>query len=677
MKTFKFFVAAVAALMALACTQEEMDVLTMGSSEIKVPYEGVVKELEFKANTAWTIESDQDWVTFDETSGSAGDVVVTMTVQKNETYETRTAVVTISAGDKFTEITLKQGFATEFGSELVYDFDDAAHTVTYAVNTNMEYEVTVSEDAKSWIKYVPAAKAAPVAEVVTFEVAANPGKDRSGLVTVKAGDYAQNIRINQYGYIDMTEASAKYLANRQFIYDSDSWTYTDFAEYYLSFTSESGEAMTLSLNAETPESPLDAVPAGNYVVDASGKHPGKTFTIAALDGSVKYYTSITAGGEQKVIIDGTVSVAKSEDGTYTIIAGLYDDAGNIYRYRYVGAIAQIADDSFGANVTASMDGQYETYFSTKSNRWSVTFYINQKNPASDVYMTYFSVSLYASSTSTAEDGLPAGTYTYAQPEDNPESKYANGNLMAQPGDMTYFYGSDETGATVEYLEGSKIEVIKNADGTYDFKLDLKAKTWEYDDEYNQVTVVPEFTYAAEFKDVYVTPVVSNTTQPVPDVDTEFSSVMSSQYVALYFGDRWETGGATFVVGFNSVNGIYNLYLTLNQAASYTYEKNFNNRYCANPIEEGTYTFSKTPKAGEKSLVPVKLGAASYCYVQNGYTGTKLPITGGSVTLENGVIKYDIEASEGDVKCKFTGSHAATMYYARDYTKNAANLNIVE
>ena len=107
MKTLKFFVAAVAAFMALACTQEEIDVLTMGSSEIKVPYEGVEKTLEFTASTAWTIESDQDWVSFDQTEGVAGDVTVVMTVAANTTYENRTAVVTISAGEKFTEITLQ------------------------------------------------------------------------------------------------------------------------------------------------------------------------------------------------------------------------------------------------------------------------------------------------------------------------------------------------------------------------------------------------------------------------------------------------------------------------------------------------------------------------------------------------------------------------------------------
>ena len=676
MKTLKFFVAAVAALMALACTQEEIDVLTMGSSEVKVPYEGVEKTLEFTASTAWTIESDQDWVTFDQTEGVAGDVAVVMTVAANTTYENRTAVVTISAGDKFTEITLQQGFASEFGSELVYDFDDAAHTVTYTVSTNVDYEVTISEEAKSWITYVPAAKAAPVSEVVTFEVASNPGKDRSGLVTVKVGEYAQNIRINQYGYIDMTEASAIHLGTRQFIYDADNG-YTDFAEYYLSFANENGEAMTLSLNAETPSSPLDAVPAGNYVVDASGKHASKTFTIASLDGSVKYYTSLTAGGEQKLIVDGTVSVAKSEDGTYTIIAGLYDEAGNIYRYRYIGVIAEIVDDSFGASATAAMDGQYETYFATKANRWTVTFHINQKNPDCEVYMNYFSVSLYTPSTSTAEDGLPVGTYTYAQPATNTDSKYAYGNLMAQPGDMTYFYGSDESGATVEYLEGSTIEVVKNADGTYNFKLDLKATSWEYDADRNQVTVVEEFTYTAEFKEVYVEQVVSNTTQPTPDVDAEFNSVMSPQTVGMYYGDRWETGGATFVVSFNYVNGIYMVYLALNQAASYTFEKNLKDRFCTTPIEEGTYTFSKTPKAGERSLLPVNMKTTSYCYVQNTYTGTKLPITGGSVTWENGVIKYDLEASDGDVKCKFTGSHAATFYYAQDKSSSAANLNIVE
>jgi hypothetical protein len=55
----------------------------------------------------------------------------------------------------------------------------------------------------------------------------------------------------------------------------------------------------------------------------------------------------------------------------------------------------------------------------------------------------------------------------------------------------------------------------------------------------------------------------------------------------------------------------------------------------------------------------------------------MPITGGSITLNADTIEYDIEATFNGEVYKFTGSHAASLYYARDYVKNAKNINIVE
>ena len=118
MKTLKFFFAAIVALMTMACAQEEIDVLTMGSTEINVSYKGAEQTLSFTTTTAWTIEADMDWVTFDVEEGQAGDVEVVMTVAANTGYEKREAIVTITAGDKSTEYVIKQGFATEFAADM-------------------------------------------------------------------------------------------------------------------------------------------------------------------------------------------------------------------------------------------------------------------------------------------------------------------------------------------------------------------------------------------------------------------------------------------------------------------------------------------------------------------------------------------------------------------------------
>ena len=184
MKTLKFFAMAVAAVLSLACTPEVVDSLTMGSTEINVPYQGTEQTLEFKANTAWKVEADQDWVTFDVAEGAAGDASVVMTVAANTTYEARTAVVTVTAGSLFTEYVIKQGHVTEFGAEVEYNFDYKAQTLEVAVNTNAAYEVTLSEGAESWITSEAFTKAAPKKETLTFNISLNKGEDRTAQILI-------------------------------------------------------------------------------------------------------------------------------------------------------------------------------------------------------------------------------------------------------------------------------------------------------------------------------------------------------------------------------------------------------------------------------------------------------------------------------------------------------------
>jgi hypothetical protein len=140
-----------------------------------------------------------------------------------------------------------------------------------------------------------------------------------------------------------------------------------------------------------------------------------------------------------------------------------------------------------------------------------------------------------------------------------------------------------------------------------------------------------------------------------------------------------TGGSAFTVGFSgtSVNNVYEIYLTINQSKEYVFEKNMANRYCNTPLETGVYTFAKTPVAGQRNIVPAKYGSNLYSYVKNNYTGTKMPICGGSLSLNNDSIEFNLEVADGDKVYKMTGTIGATLYYARDYTANAKNLSLVE
>ena len=165
------------------------------------------------------------------------------------------------------------------------------------------------------------------------------------------------------------------------------------------------------------------------------------------------------------------------------------------------------------------------------------------------------------------------------------------------------------------------------------------------------------------------------TVPILDVDTELNSVMSSYFIAMWFGTPIDANNL-FVGGFNNVNNAFTVYLAINTDENYTFEKNFG-KNCSTPVPEGTYTFSKT--GGSMTLLPVLYGTQSYCYIKNSYTGSQFIIDGGSVTVSGDTITYDVTATaetpEGTKTLKFTGSHAYSYYYARDNSTKANYISL--
>lgn len=672
MKTLKFFVAAVAALMALACTQEEIDVLTMGSTEINVSYQGVEQTLEFNTNAAWKIESDEDWVTLDVEEGKAGDASVVMTVAANTTYEARTATVTVTAGGLFSEYVIKQGFASVFGAEMEYNYDFMPQILEVALNTNVEYEVSVSEGAESWITSDALTKAAPVKETLTFLIALNSGADRSGEITITAGDNVQTIVVNQTsfeGTVMTSVENATFLGQTSYIFDDVSYSYNEFDEYYLEFANESGDKLSLSLNAEMAEG-MSGIPVGDYFA-GSESHEVGTFTISS--GTAKYFTAATVGGVEVSVVDGSVSV--SVDGkTYKVIAELVDETGVSYGFAYIGEIAEIEDNSFGVRVAAKAIGQWSTYFTTKANEYDLEFFISKKNPTCDLFMRYFRVTLFADKDADLTN-IPEGTYTLTTAETSTEVSYPYGKLLADPGMITSISSNDNLYNNIEVL-AAQMDVTRNTDGTYNFALDMKIRSAVWNDDYTEMIYGPEFDYVAEFTDVEVGDVPFTGTLPAPDGDVEFKSITMGGLQGYSFGDKFETGGNFFFLQNTYINGCYSMYLMLNQSGAYTINNQPRNGYSNVSIEEGTYTYSATPTAGEKQMLRAKYSSYTNT-IQNTYTGTLMTITGGSVTYRSGVMTVDLVASDAAGKeYKITGTFSNPFQQVRDYSANENQLKKV-
>lgn len=676
MKRFLCF-AAMLSLLAVSCKEEiKEDILEVAESSTLAGVEGSTSVIKFTANNPWTISAEQAWITFDVQSGDAGTGAVNMTVAANDTYEGRSSKVTLKAGSKSHVISVSQLGKSEFGTAVSLSLTSEAQDITIPVVGNVDYAVKVAEESKGWLTVVKT-KAAPVEGEIVLHVSANTELfPRNGGFEVVAGSYTQVYDVVQNSdFTPLDEAEAIYLGSLQDIYDYEEYVFNTFRQYAVILTDgDMKNNVALVLNAGE-DADKTAVPAGEYTVDATGKHAAGTFSLKSTSGHEKYYTAIAVGEEQITVIDGEVNVSV-KDGVYTVTALLQDAAEVVHSYSYQGEIP-VEDGSFGAECTGyTFKGQYNTYFASKAQEWSVSLMTSGKdNEESPVLLRNIYLTVYGTESQTSE--IPLGDFTYAVPEEDESLQKPNGVTKAVP--QTFDFTADNGDwVTVLPAEGTtpSLNIAKNDEGTYDITFAGSFVMYEdiCDDDDNVIdTKKTPFVYDATFEDVYF-PAPEAGMKPVPDGDAELSSVFNSQYPATYFGHVFDEADDVFYFGFDNVNDVYKVYLAANVKGNYVFEKNFAKNYCSTPFNVGTFTYSQT--AGENTLIPLAEGAAPRLYIQNTYTGTVFYVTGGSITLTDKTITYDLTAKpKGGETVKFTGTHDASFYYARDYTARASQCKL--
>lgn len=675
MKRF-FYVAAALSLLAVSCKEEiKEDVLEVVSSSTVVGVEGTTQALKFTTNNPWSITCDQTWVTFDKQSGDAGDGAVNMTVAANDTYDGRSAKVTVKAGSKSHVLSVTQFGKTEFGTAVSLSVTSQAQNITIPVISNVEYSVNVSEDSKDWITIVKT-KSAPTDGEIVLGISANTELfPRTGGFEVVAGATVQKYVVTQNSdFTPMSKAEAIYLGSVQDIYDEESYSFNTFRQFAVVLSDDADNKVVLALNASM-DADKTVVPVGEYSVDATATRANGTFSLKSTDGHEKYYTCIIADKAEVAIIDGEISVS-AENGVYTITALLQDSAESIHSYSFQGEIA-VTDKSFGAECTGfTRYGQYNTYFAGGAQEWSVSLMTSDKDKADNpVFLRNIYLTVYG--TSAQEGELPVGEFKYEVSETDDTIGKANGVTKAVP--QTFSFSADNGDwVTVTPAEGTapSLSIAKNDDGTYAFSFSgsfiMSEDINDDNGEFVETKNTP-FSYDGKFETVYL-PEPEIGSKPVLDGDAELTALFNSMYPAYYYGHVFDTSNDVFFFGFNEVNNVYTVYLSLNVKGDYVYEKNFNNRYCSTPFGTGTFTFSKT--GGDNTIIPLAQSGTPRNYIQNTYTGTVFYITGGSITLTDSKITYNLTAKpKGGDEVKFTGTHDASFYYARDNTKYASQCTL--
>lgn len=189
-------------LFLFSCLKDEAPFINIKTTEIAVESEGGSYQLSFEANKNWTAKSSADWCTIPQLNGSAKDNNVKILIAQNNTFEDRDCLVTIKVGEliKTVKINQSQSDAILLSSK-IERISNSSQTLEIMLNTNVEIEVIVPNDAKDWITYINTR--ALTSETIRLDISANnkTTEERTAEIYLKdkTSDLEESVTIIQQG----------------------------------------------------------------------------------------------------------------------------------------------------------------------------------------------------------------------------------------------------------------------------------------------------------------------------------------------------------------------------------------------------------------------------------------------------------------------------------------------
>ncbi|MBQ1929302.1 MAG: BACON domain-containing protein, partial [Bacteroidales bacterium] len=177
--------------------------LTIPSTENLSPSfspDGGTSKVSFTANVSWSakvVEQGATWCTVSPASGGAGSHTLTISTVANDTPDSRTATVQLTAGTetKTINITQKQKDALTVTSNK-FELPAEGGLVEIEAKANIEFGYIISEEGKSWISYVET-KALKTSHLI-FKVAESDSLAvREAKITVSGGGLSEDITVIQ------------------------------------------------------------------------------------------------------------------------------------------------------------------------------------------------------------------------------------------------------------------------------------------------------------------------------------------------------------------------------------------------------------------------------------------------------------------------------------------------
>ena len=189
-------------------TPEETASITIDSNIVTngVAFEakGGEKSVSFSSNKDWTLSiatpvNGTAWCIVSATSGAKGDATVKFTVKENAEYDDRSVSVTIKAGTASKTFTITQKCAEALlVTSAKFEVPQEGGVIEVEVKANVNYELQIAENAKSWISETKSR--ALTTKKHSFTIAASEEYEkREGEIHIKSGDKLETVKVYQSG----------------------------------------------------------------------------------------------------------------------------------------------------------------------------------------------------------------------------------------------------------------------------------------------------------------------------------------------------------------------------------------------------------------------------------------------------------------------------------------------
>ncbi|MDO5442530.1 MAG: M64 family metallopeptidase [Bacteroidia bacterium] len=153
MKPFRIF-SLLAIIIALSSCEKDPYV-NVSTSSVSLDAAGSAQTIMVSSNVGWSVSSDSPWVTVSQKWGN-GDMSIEVGAEENTTFDSRNATVTLTAEGAAASISVSQAGAASGivvkNSEV--SVPEEGGTVSFDIEYNVDFIVTVEESAADWLKFV-------------------------------------------------------------------------------------------------------------------------------------------------------------------------------------------------------------------------------------------------------------------------------------------------------------------------------------------------------------------------------------------------------------------------------------------------------------------------------------------------------------------------------------------